>query len=58
MDKKESLKILDKYTHALKAKAEAEEGLGKVDLPLELIRLIISSRSARSSRRSSDLSWL
>ena len=31
MDKKESLKILDKYTHALKAKAEAEEGLGKVD---------------------------
>ena len=25
MDKKESLKILDKYTHALKAKAEAIE---------------------------------
>ena len=25
MDKKETLKILDKYTHALKAKAEAIE---------------------------------
>ena len=31
MDKKESLKLLERYTNALKAKAEAEEGLSKID---------------------------
>ena len=31
MDKKESLKLLDKYINALKTKAEAQENIRKVD---------------------------
>ena len=31
MDKKEALKLLERYTNALKAKAEAEDGLGRID---------------------------
>ena len=31
MDKKEALKLLERYTDALKAKAEAEDGLSRID---------------------------
>ena len=36
MDKKESLKLLERYTDALKAKAAAEESLSKVDSAFKL----------------------
>lgn len=36
MDKKEALKLLERYTDALKAKAEAEDGLSKIDSAYKL----------------------